>query len=126
MSDRYGPILVFRLGRINLIHPIEDAALEVQHLLEPHGSEKIGRLRAADARFALSHDLQVRVELVVALRDVAQWNQQRPRNSIDLILMRLAHVDEEELVAAVEAQSSSSSRCASRMSIRSIEFLGRC
>ena len=50
----------------------------------------------------MDDDLVVGVELDMPLRDVAERNQDGARNAIDLILVRLADVDDLERVAAIE------------------------
>ena len=45
----------------------------------------------------------VRVELGVTPRDIAERDQLRPGDAVDLVFVRLADVDDAQLVAAVEA-----------------------
>src|SRR5204863_4096829 len=66
ISDRYSRILVFWLARINLINPVEDAALEVEHTFEPDRPQEVGGLRTATAHFAVDDELLVGIELAVA------------------------------------------------------------
>src|SRR2546425_451830 len=86
--------LVFRLGRIDLVYPIQDAALQVQNLLEPDRSQEIRGFRAPPARLAVHDDLIVRVELVDALRHVSERDELGPGDAIDLVLVGLPHVDD--------------------------------
>src|SRR5882672_730456 len=100
--DRYSPILILWLAGINLIDPADDPARQVLHLLEPLGSQEVGGLRAPRADLALHHVLVARIELDVAPGDVAERNQDRSGDLVDLILVRLAHVDDCQPVAPIE------------------------
>src|SRR5437773_2897119 len=94
--------LVLRLGRVNLVHPVENAASEVEHPLESDGSQEIGRLCAPRAHLAVHDNLLVGIELLVAPRHVAQRDQDRPWYPIDLVLVGFADVDDLQGVATVE------------------------
>src|SRR4051812_14590987 len=113
MSDRLSPILtpestgrtrllILRLAWVDLVDPVEHAALEVQHVLEPHRSEEIGRLCASAAHLAMDDDLFLGVEFGVPPRYIAQRNQLRTWNTVDLVFVRLADIDNPQFVAPVE------------------------
>src|SRR5215813_5232788 len=100
MSDRVSPILlVFRLRRINLVDPLEYPAPEVQDPLEADRSQEIGGFCASSAHLALHDELFVGVELRIATRNLAQRDQLRSWNAVDLPLVWLADVDDPELLA---------------------------
>src|SRR5665213_3899931 len=94
--------LVFRNAGVDLIAPGGDAAEHVLHMLEALRAKEIRRLGAAAAHFAMDHNLGLWVEFADALGHVVQRDQLRARDLRNLIFVRLAHVDELELVAAVE------------------------
>jgi hypothetical protein len=52
--------------------------------------------------FAVGHDLNVAIQLVDALRELAQRNQLCVRDATDLVFVRLAHVDQHERIAATD------------------------
>src|SRR5713101_9807956 len=66
------------------------------------GSKEIGGFGAATAHLAVHDDFVIRVQLVLALRDVPERNQHRTPNAVDLILVRLADVDDLQRIATVE------------------------
>src|SRR5687767_11943099 len=78
---------VFRLRRVHLVDPVQDAAFEVAHALEPLLTEEVGSLGAAHARLALRDDLERGVQLAVPLPQLAEWNQRRALNAVDLVLL---------------------------------------
>src|SRR5439155_19295343 len=94
---------VLRLTRIHLVDPVQNSALQVQHMFEPDAPQKVGRSRAARAGLALHHELFVGIELGVAPRHLAERNELGTGNSIDLVLIRLPYVDDPDLVPAVES-----------------------
>src|SRR3954451_23275656 len=96
-SDRYSPILVFGLTWINLIDPLEDAALEVEHPLEPHGTQEIGRFCAPTAHLAVHDNFFLRVELGIPPRPLAERDELSAWDPVDLPLVRLPDVDDPEL-----------------------------
>src|SRR4051812_8384680 len=95
-------ILVFRERRVNLIYPVEDAAGKVPGLREPNRSKKIDRFRAPAAHFAVHNHLSLRVELRIPPRYFAERHQGRALDTVDLVLVGLANVENRDRLAAVE------------------------
>src|SRR5262245_56793674 len=89
--------LIFWHRRVDLVRPIEDPPLEVLHLLEPLLPEERRRPRAPCTHLAVHDDLLVSRKLLVAARNLAQRNQRRSGNPANLILGRLADIEQEEI-----------------------------
>src|SRR5262245_18096937 len=99
ISDLEGPILVFRLGRINLVNPIQDAGLEVQDPLNSNRTKEIRRLGASPADLAQEHDLVLRIQFDVALGNVTERDEHGASDAIDLVLVGLADIHDLERIA---------------------------
>src|SRR4030095_11023025 len=93
---------ILGLGGIDLINPLQNPALEVLHVGEPHRFEEILRLGAAAAHLAVRHDLTILRQFLIAPRQLTERNQRRARDAVDLILVRLTHVENERRLAGVE------------------------
>src|SRR5438034_9125829 len=89
-------------GRVDLVSPTENPALEILYLLEPRLSEKVHGLSASDTGPAVGHDIVCAVELVHVGRQLTQRNQVRAGNPADLPFLRLAHVQQENPLTLVE------------------------
>src|SRR5579871_1833989 len=96
------PDLVLRDAGVDFVAPGQNTALHVADVLEASLFQHAARLRAAHAAFAMNHDIGVLIELMQSLRHFAERNQLRGGDVADLVLVRLAHVDQHELVTAVE------------------------
>src|ERR671912_1061324 len=90
-----------RLRRIDLVDPFHNPAAQVLHL-EAYGLEILRRPGAAGAYLALRDDFAVAGKLLIPSRQFAEWYQSRSRDAIDLVLVRLAHVENEQIVTRVE------------------------
>src|SRR5687768_17646751 len=91
-----------RLRRIDLVDPFHNPAAQVLHL-EAYGLEIFRRPGAAGAHLALRDDFAVAGKLLIPSRQFAEWYQGRSRDAIDLVLVRLAHVENEKVVTGVKA-----------------------
>ncbi len=67
--------------------------------LNPACCRNVDGLRAASAHFAVDDDLAAGVEFVHALGQIVQRNQMSAEVA-DLVFVRLAHVEHEEIVFA--------------------------
>src|SRR5579863_5289439 len=104
VADRQVQVSVLRNRRIDFVAPGIDAAQHVLDFLEASGPQNVAGFGAAAAHLAMRDDLDARIELVQPLRQIAQRDQLRARDAGDLVLVRLTHIDELELVAAIEAR----------------------
>src|SRR5260370_14468530 len=88
-------------GRINLIGPSEDAAFQVENLAKARLSQEVhgfgGTLSAATMR----DDFAGRIEFVDATRQLPK-REEMPFEIADLVFVGLAHVENEEIISAVE------------------------
>src|SRR5689334_4143428 len=91
---------VLRHARIDVLGPRRDPAFQVdQTTVEARAFERLDRFRAAHATLAMHDRVELLIDLVHARDDVAQRDQLRSRNARNLELVRLAHVDDLNLVA---------------------------
>ena len=85
--------------------------------LKPGLLQEIDRLARCARRSCSATTISaVRIEFGQALRQFAERNQRRARNAADLKFVRLAHVDQHELIAAIEF----------RFHFRGLDFARRC
>src|SRR5436190_1954644 len=101
----FGPCLVplvLRDARVDLVAPGENPTFHIPDVLKSGLAEDSTGLSAAHAALAVNDDIGVRVELGEALPDLAERDQARGGDVADLVLVRLANVDQYEVVAAVE------------------------
>src|SRR5438876_8141461 len=95
--------LIFRHGWIDLIGPGQNAAGEVVNLAEPGLLQEIDSFSGAFAAAAMRHDFARRVEFVHAARQLAERNQ-FTLEIANLVFVRLAHIQNEDVIAFVEAR----------------------
>src|SRR5208282_4188467 len=88
---------------INLVGPCEDAALEIEDFAEAGFAQEIHGFRRALSAAAVRDDFTRRVQFVNAARQFAERDQVTLQIA-DLKFMRLAHIQDEEIVSAVEAR----------------------
>src|SRR4026208_1167652 len=100
---KIGRISILGLGGIHLVDPVENSTPEVLDPLETDRLQKFRRLRAAATHLAVRDDVFVSWQLSVATRELSEGNQHGPRNTADLILVGLAHIEDEHVVACVKA-----------------------
>src|SRR5262245_18787807 len=93
---------VLRDRRVDLVRPVQNSTLQVLHPGKSLLPQEAGRLRAPSAHLALDDDFLVARNLSHALRHLAQRNQRRAWNPADLILVRLAHIEQEEIFLRVD------------------------
>src|SRR5687768_13770390 len=89
--------LVLRLRRVDLVDPFQDSAAQVLDVREANRLQELLRLGAAAAHLALRDDLAILRQLLIAPRQLAQRNQRRAGDLVDLVFVRLAHVEDERL-----------------------------
>src|SRR6266849_8163206 len=94
---------VFRQRGVHFIRPGEDAALEVPDLAEAGLAQELDGLGRALSAAAVRDDFARAVELVRASRQLSQRDQMAAEVA-DLILVRLADVEDEDLLAAVQTR----------------------
>src|SRR2546430_13616896 len=94
--------LVFWLRRVNLIYPVKNSALQVERFLESDRSQELYRLGASTAHLAVDDHFRIRVELGIPPRYVAERHQRRSRDPVDLIFVRLADIEDRDIVSAVD------------------------
>src|SRR5438477_3678065 len=95
-------VSVLRLRRVHLIYPVENPALEVPYPLEPDRLQEFLGFCAASAHLAMRDDVLVLGQLGIPPRQLAERNKHRSRNPADLILIRLAHIEDEHVIARVD------------------------
>src|ERR1051325_11629753 len=93
---------VLRLTWINLVDPLQDPAPQVLHVREPDRLQEVLSSRAAAAHLALRDDLAVARQFLISPRQLTERNKGRARNAVDLVFVRLAHVEDERRFAGVE------------------------
>src|SRR5207247_6044154 len=98
---RNGCSILWHLG-INPVRPGQNPSGEVVDFFESRLAQEIYRFGAAYAAAAVGHYFLAGVELVYAIGEIAQWNQV-PAEIADLVFVRLADVEYEYIVTAVEA-----------------------
>src|SRR6185436_527177 len=91
--------LILRLGRVDLVDPVQDPALEVLDPLEPDRLQEFHRFRAATAHLAVRDDVLVLGQLGITARQLAERNQDGPWNLADLVFVGLPHIEDEHVVA---------------------------
>jgi hypothetical protein len=93
---------VFGHGRIDFIRPCEDAALEIENFAEPGFAQEINGFRGALSAAAMRDDFPRRVQFVNAARQFTERDQVALQIA-NLKFVRLAHVQDEQIVSAIEA-----------------------
>src|SRR4028119_1223080 len=93
--------LVLRDAWVDLLAPGGDAALDVVDVPEPGVLQELDGLRAPTAGLAVDGEVLVRVELREAPRKLAEWHE-LDTDVRDLVLVRLAHVENVDRLAVVE------------------------
>src|SRR6202451_1645557 len=103
-TSALGLLLVRREGGVDLSDPGEDAAADVHRVGEARVLQDGEDLGAAGAALAVQHDLLVLRHLLQgrAVQELALGDQRGARDADDLVLVRLADVDKEDVVAAVQ------------------------
>src|SRR5918999_1793528 len=96
------PRLVLRDARVDLLAPGVDAALDVVDVLEARVVQELDGPRAAPAGLAVDGERLVTVELDEALGELGERDETRADVS-HLVLVRLAHVEDGDLVAVLQA-----------------------
>ena len=91
--------------RVDLVGPGENAAGEIFHFGVALLREELGDALAAAAGAALHDDLAVAVDLGETLRHLALRNE-RAADVGDLIFVRLANVEDENIFARIAAAAS--------------------
>ena len=71
------------------------------HFTESGLPQEVHRLRAARAGAAVSDDLAAGVEFINAFRKITQWDQVSA-NVADLIFVRLANVQDEDVFSRIQ------------------------
>src|SRR5258705_6693039 len=94
--------LILRLTRIDLVYPVENSTPQVLDPLEADRLQEFRGFCAAAAHLAVRDDVLVPGQLGVTPRQLTQRNEDTTRNPADLILVRLAHIEDEHVVACVE------------------------
>ena len=87
---------------VDLVRPVQDAPLQVLHVRVALLPQERRRLRAAAAHLAVHDDFLVARNLVHPLRHFAERNERRPRDLPNLVLVGLAHVEQEEVFLRVD------------------------
>ena len=91
----------FGTDGIHFVRPGENATLQVPYLAEAGLAQELDGFRRALAAAAVRHDFARAVEFADAPRKLAERNQMAAEIA-DLIFVRLAHVENVEIVAAIE------------------------
>src|SRR5688500_494499 len=97
--------LVFRLLRIHLIDPRENPTLEILRALDAALAQQLHGLGAAAAHLAMHDDpppFGRGFDLLDPRADLAARDQHRAGNAADLVLLRLAHVEDVRPAAGVD------------------------
>src|SRR5580765_1576945 len=85
-------------GRIHVARPRVDAAGERGQAPVALLPQEFERAQAAHAVMAVQHHIPLAVDLAEALRQTAQRDQLGARDVRDLVLVRLAHVDQQQVL----------------------------
>src|SRR3954463_3548339 len=93
---------VLRHAGIDTVSPGQNSARQIVHFLESRLAQEIHRLGAAHAGAAMSDDFLAGIELVHTIRQFAERNQMSA-DVADVILVRLAHIENINVVAAIES-----------------------
>src|SRR5262245_19332933 len=96
------PLLILGLRRVDLVDIAQNPARQIADALEALGLQEEPGLFAPHPRLALHDEVRVLVEFDEPLLEIAKRNQDRPRNAIDLIFLRFADVDDDQVLAAIE------------------------
>jgi len=94
--------LVFGDARVHFIRPGENAAFEIVNFAESGFPQKIDSLGGTLAAPAVRDNFLRRIEFVHAARQFAK-RQQVSFDIADLIFVRFAHIENVEIIAAIEA-----------------------
>src|SRR5262249_7497775 len=94
--------LVLRHAGVDLLAPGEDAALHVANVLEAVGPQDAAGAGAPHTCIAVDYDIGVGVEFPEALADFTERNELGPGDVADLVFVRLADIDEHEVIAAIQ------------------------
>src|SRR6266436_4921242 len=89
-------------GRINLVGPGEDAAFQIEDFSEARFSQKVHGFGGALAAAAMRHDFPGGIEFVDAPRQFPE-GEKMSLQIADLVFVRLAHIENEKIIAAIEA-----------------------
>src|SRR5438094_7713994 len=95
--------LVFRHAAVDAVCPGKDAAVEILQLAEALLAKELDRLGAAHAAFAMHDHLAILVQFAHALGELWQRDQCAAGDAADLELLRIADVEDEDVVTTVEA-----------------------
>src|SRR5579883_200044 len=93
--------LVLRQFRIDVRCPGRDAACKIDHVFESVLRQKLGCALTTSAALAVDNDLAARIKLAETVRQVTERDQRRA-NVDDLVFVRLAHVEDEDVLAGIE------------------------
>ncbi len=93
---------VFWNGRINLVGPGEDAAFQIEDFSEARFSQKVHSFGGALSAAAMRHDFPRGIEFVDAPRQLPE-REKMSLQIADLVFVRLAHIENEKIIAAIEA-----------------------
>ena len=96
--------LIHRLAGVNFFSPGVDAALQVLHLAEAGADQQLEGTGRAGAGFAEDDHLLGAVQLGEAGGKLAQRDQRGAFDTRDLQLVRLAHIQQAQVVACLQAQ----------------------
>ena len=95
---------IFRNARIYLIRPTDNPAFEVDESSAKSGTlERIDCTCATPAHLAVDHGFAIRIDFVHAREYLGQGDVHGIRNAADGNFIVLAHVDDLNVVAVVEA-----------------------
>src|SRR3989441_5237652 len=86
-----------RQRRIHVHRPRIDPAAQAAHLREARRLQDLERLERARPVVAMRHHLAVPVQLAEAVRQLTQRNEHGAVDVRDLVLVRLTHVDHEQI-----------------------------
>src|SRR5438874_2081743 len=84
---------ISRHARIDLFGPGQNAPFQVLDRPETLPAQKLLRLEAAHAAFAVNNDLSFTVELTEPLRQLGQGDQCTARYAADLILLGVPNIE---------------------------------
>src|SRR5690242_3293622 len=96
------PASVLGHGRIDFIRPSQNAAFEIPDLAKTGLLQELHGVRGTLPAAAMGHDFARAIELAGAPGQFAEGDQM-PAQIANLVLMRLAHVENEKIVAAIQA-----------------------
>src|SRR5579862_7344893 len=99
--QRTSMISVLRHLRIHALRPRSNPARKIVNLAKSSLLQEGDGLRATPAHFAVDHNFAARIEFVDALRKIVEGNQMSAEIA-DLIFVRLAHVENEEILFCIE------------------------